>query len=80
MKMIALTHHTYDGRGYAPGDTYDADPLYVETLEAIQFAKRADDVPIVAPAPVSSRVPDRPTVDPPAPEHRTPTLKRPAGR
>lgn len=41
IRMRALVYHTYDGKEYHEGDTYDAEEGYVETLEAVKFAERA---------------------------------------
>lgn len=40
--MKVLQYHTYEGAEYHEGDTYDADEQFVETLEALKFAQRAD--------------------------------------
>jgi hypothetical protein len=39
VRVEALQYHTYDGQTYHAGDVYDADPQYLDTLEALQFAR-----------------------------------------
>lgn len=33
--MKAVRYHTYDGKEYHEGDTYEADEEYVQTLESV---------------------------------------------
>lgn len=42
MLMKAIADHTYDGKWYKPDDEYEADDPYVETLEALHFARRVE--------------------------------------
>lgn len=50
VSMTAIAHHSYNAIPHAPGDTYDADPFYVDTLIALNFAKRTAPAP---PAPAA---------------------------
>jgi hypothetical protein len=38
--VLSLRFHTYDGVERPEGTTYDADPAYVDTLEALGMARR----------------------------------------
>lgn len=44
--MKALRYHTYDGKEYQPGDTYEAAEEYVQTLEGVNppMAQRVPDI------------------------------------
>ena len=40
-KMISKVDHVYDGRKLAPGDPFDADPAFVNTLTLLGRAELA---------------------------------------
>ena len=40
-KMTSLIPHNYGGRDLLPGDSFDADPSYVHTLEVLGRAELA---------------------------------------
>lgn len=42
VSMESIAHHTFDGKERPVGSTYEAEEHYVETLAALQFARRAD--------------------------------------
>lgn len=44
VSMTAIAHHSYDAIAREPGDVYQADPQYVETLIALHFARRTADM------------------------------------
>lgn len=52
-KMISKVAHTYDGRNLAPGDPFDADPAFVNTLTVLG---RAELVPMKAGQQYETRV------------------------
>lgn len=49
----ALQYHTYDGKAYQAGETYEAADEYLDTLTVLKFAELAvatPAVPILKPA------------------------------
>ena len=42
VSMTSIAPHTFDAIEREPGTVYDVDPQYVETLEALRFARRTD--------------------------------------
>ena len=59
IRLRALADHTYDGRVYTLGDTYDAEDPYVEALLALGFAERLD-APTPPPPPPAAEAPPPP--------------------
>lgn len=41
-KVNALTFHTYDGKNYQAGDSYEAADEFLETLLAMKFVELAE--------------------------------------
>ena len=50
VKVIALQHHSYNGKDYAPGDTYDIDEQVVTSVIAQGKAAPSDPAAVAPPA------------------------------
>lgn len=59
-KVKALQYHTYDGKEYQVGDTYEAADEYLDTLvHVLKFVEPADENPPATQAPVPEKVATR---------------------
>lgn len=42
VSMTAISHHTYNAITREPGEVYDVDPFYADTLITLNFARRTE--------------------------------------
>jgi len=70
VSMTAIAPHTYDAIARVPGEVYDIDPFYADTLVTLNFARRTDTMTgKKTPPPVAAAKPATPAPAPAAPVH-----------